>query len=618
MHTSTSPQHPPFFVGQLLRRTRWSLYLGVFSLMTLWSGCGEVTVTQVSGCEDCPERCIRSTEGSSGSCVDCIEDKHCQSNGSLTRKCLDNACVCGSNKDCPAGLVCGSPDKGKGGCVECLTNNDCGNEDFPVCSYNECVACAPKAKRVCEPEGSTACAKGEQICQNTGTWGECQGYTLCKSGEKCVNEQCVPDCPEPPPCTEVGKICSSNIDDLPGEYKECTKSAKGCFELSDIKQCGAREFCDKGSCIPFTCPKAECQLDETQCANKDEYRACIKDKNGCLKWSDKQKCKEDETCRDSLNRCSLCEPGEKEVCYGGPENTKGVGICRAGEHVCADDGTKWGDCVGVVLPVIETCNGLDDDCNGKIDDNLTPKPCANQVGQCKGTVARCGGTKGWLSCEEADYRKTFSEFEVKETLCDGIDNDCDGQVDNGLTPQKCNRNVGVCVGAVKTCDGQNGWKACTDANYKQISALYESDETLCDGKDNDCDGLVDELYPKKGTTCYAGVGSCRKSGRYVCSASQKAIECTAKAGSPTTESCNGRDDDCDGRVDDNAPCPRGTACSSGSCRTCSQPSSKCSNFDLFCTSTAPSISCKCGFTSYCYQKSSSIFCSGCCAWRRCH
>jgi hypothetical protein len=74
----------------------------------------------------------------------------------------------------------------------------------------------------------------------------------------------------------------------------------------------------------------------------------------------------------------------------------------------------------------ETCNGLDDDCSGTADDNLVGPPCPLQYGVCGGTRMVCGGASGWLACSAADYGP---HYEPVETTCDGLDNDCDGEVD---------------------------------------------------------------------------------------------------------------------------------------------------------------------------------------------
>lgn len=68
----------------------------------------------------------------------------------------------------------------------------------------------------------------------------------------------------------------------------------------------------------------------------------------------------DEPCDDCL-----CEPGEVEACYNGPEHTMDVGACVSGMHTCQTDGMGWGPCEGEVLPLGEDCNTPEDEnCDG--------------------------------------------------------------------------------------------------------------------------------------------------------------------------------------------------------------------------------------------------------------
>jgi hypothetical protein len=72
---------------------------------------------------------------------------------------------------------------------------------------------------------------------------------------------------------------------------------------------------------------------------------------------------------------------------------------------------------------------------------------------------------------------------------------------------------------------------------------------ICDGKDNDCDGVADEGFATGGP-CSVGVGGCQRTGTLVCTADGSGTQCSATAGAPQTEICNSVDDDCDGTVDE--------------------------------------------------------------------
>jgi len=195
------------------------------------------------------------------------------------------------------------------------------------------------------------------------------------------------------------------------------------------------------------------------------------------------------------------------------------------------------------LAQAESCNGADDDGDSIVDEG---PPADNQRGVCAGSLKVCGPTGGYIN---PDYSGVEGFVEGGE-LCDGLDNDCDGFVDEAPRAQL---NLGVCEGLTLVCvDG-----AFQEPDYSQVSG-YSADED-CDGLDNDCDGSIDEAIPGVGDSCGAGVGLCYEVGTVECRPLELRLVCTAQGGTPRAESCNGLDDDCDGRLDEQLP-NTGAAC----------------------------------------------------------
>jgi hypothetical protein len=165
------------------------------------------------------------------------------------------------------------------------------------------------------------------------------------------------------------------------------------------------------------------------------------------------------------DRCP-CGPGERQVCFGGPIPSREVGSCADGVQICrASAGSEWGDwgsspCEGDTRPATETCDGADRDCDGARDEGC---PCTSGESRecglefvtapCTGGAQTCTASGTWSECSGAVLPSTD---ECGPTgLGDGIDQDCDGDADDGCG----------CVPSPEVCR---------------------------DGIDNDCDGAIDE------------------------------------------------------------------------------------------------------------------------------
>jgi hypothetical protein len=394
------------------------------------------------------------------------------------------------------------------------------DEDFPdlgdACTNGQLGACARDGVRVCAGSG-TACTAppvmpGVEVCN--GLDDDCDALVDEGFGPACA---CVP---VPEVCNGVDDDCDGAIDEppLPGvgqvcgfDVGECSPGALACV--------GGALVCQGG-----TGPAAEtCNLLDDDCDSfVDEVASeCFTFPTGC-----------------------------------GPLGC--TGTCRTGVHTCAPGG-GLGPCVGEVGPAAERCNGLDDDCDALIDESFpgVGGACDNgQLGVCR--------QLGTLVCDAAGTGVVCTAPTVTPGLevCNGLDDDCDGQVDEQLGPPiggacggvgSCNAGTFACVNGQVVCEGSGGGMA-----------------EICNALDDDCDSFVDELpLPGVGGSCtdpgfeqIGGTGECEL-GALVCENGQ--IRCDGYIG-PRPEICNGLDDDCDGLGDAGATCPvPGQACLQGEC-----------------------------------------------------
>ena len=214
----------------------------------------------------------------------------------------------------------------------------------------------------------------------------------------------------------------------------------------------------------------------------------------------------DNNCDGAVDETAFCPVGSRKSCYGGSRGTRGRGICSDGTQGCSAG--RWGACVGERFPELELPDGLDNDCDGEIDEGL---PCATagaqqscfagpatskSEGACQVGTQTCALTReGLLRWGACLGQVTPNPERCDGVSADGIDNDCDGLTDEDcscIEGSPCYHGPvgaggrGTCRVGVASCWADGAWRAC-------VGEVYPSEE-LCDGLDNDCNGVTDDLY----------------------------------------------------------------------------------------------------------------------------
>lgn len=168
---------------------------------------------------------------------------------------------------------------------------------------------------------------------------------------------------------------------------------------------------------------------------------------------------------------------------------------------------------------------------------VTPPDAAGcPVGACRIDEVRCQGA-GVQTCAADDVNPACGTWgDIVD--CDGPGEACiDGACE---VPTGCVDNDGDDHGV--QCAAGND---CNDADRNTYDGAFEA----CDGFDNDCDGDIDEGF-QLGTPCTVGGGSCQASGFLACGPDGGGTVCNAQMPTGSPEECDGLDNDCNGLVDD--------------------------------------------------------------------
>jgi hypothetical protein len=301
----------------------------------------------------------------------------------------------------------------------CIGGEFCKSSYIDVLDTNSC----------CTDECETACIEGDtKECGND--TGVCKkGIQVChkKEWSSCINASYATT----EYCNNLDDSCDGIIDNVENIFKcGCYNGSSPSIEIFDEKD----NDCDR---------------------EIDENTTC-EDKNG-------SECISSENCDGTLITGTevdfCCSKDCSNDCISGETKTcgKNIGLCKEGMITC--ENALWGECEGGILPVNETCNNVDEDCDGVVDNIIDTSKC------------RC-----------------FNSTSIME-LCNGIDDNCNGLIDEECKETQITCNDGIknynefeidCGGYCKKCEINNNVNLSVtnqnNSNQNPITSTTKPDE----------------------------------------------------------------------------------------------------------------------------------------------
>ncbi len=357
--------------------------------------------------------------------------------------------------------------------------------------------------------------------------------------------ECNPNC-----CQQQTWYCPPRGVEIQAKYAVldiCDENMNPCDRNRD-PNCPPAEIIEETECThAFDCPPGinedftmyyDCEVDGTtgtQQVRCDKGRLYYGECITC--FEEEEICDfQDNDCDGTIdegqrNACDGCGNVPEDICDGLDNDCDGTSdeqlirecqtICNVGLEIC--DSGNWIGCTAQ-RPMDEQCDGEDNDCDDLVDEGLNCQCPPEMVGAlvpCMEPPLICG--MGFKTCEcvndDCEVTQMTECFaachwvpELSQTgqcdpvmglavnpeLCNNFDEDCDTLVDERLT-RECytgpegTLNVGVCQPGTQICNAGQWYGRRESGNYTLGVCTGEvlPSEEICDGADNDCDGIVD-------------------------------------------------------------------------------------------------------------------------------